>query len=95
MPEDASLQRGAVVLGTLDFAGRQDLARLPKDLTIGGDLILRDTDLEVLPSGLQVGGDLDIEGSRIATLPPGLRVGGDLRLRITPGWSVTTRRQRG
>ena len=51
-----------------------------ENLTVKGNLNLRETALEKLPKGLKVGGNLYLIGSKITELPSGLTVGGDLDL---------------
>jgi len=75
MPEFASLRRGAVVPGTLDLAGRQDLVRLPENLVVHGTLDVRDTQVGNLPETLVVGENLFLTGTPIRTIPDGACIG--------------------
>ena len=59
------------------------IASLPDNLIVGGDLDLRDTQITSLPDNLIVGGDLYLEDIQITSLPDNLIVGGDLDLRDT------------
>ena len=53
------------------------------NLTVGGYLDLRGTNITALPDNLTVGGYLDLEGTNITSLPDNLTVGGYLDLRGT------------
>ena len=53
------------------------------NLTVGGDLNLRGTNITALPDNLTVGGYLDLEDTNITALPDNLIVGGYLDLRGT------------
>jgi hypothetical protein len=57
-----------------------DQFALMTDLTVKGDLDLRDTKIQQLPAGLTVGGNLDLDYTKIEQLPAGLTVGGNLYL---------------
>ena len=57
------------------------------NLTVGGDLYLRGTNITSLPDNLTVGGYLDLEGTNITSLPDNLTVGGSLCLR---GMNITS-----
>jgi hypothetical protein len=59
----------------VDAAGKPSL---PANLTVEGDLDLRDTNITELPKQLVVRGNLDLRGTPIRTLPTCLVVGGDL-----------------
>ena len=54
-----------------------------KNLTVGGYLDLRETQIKELPDNLTVGGCLDLEGTQIKELPDNLTVGGYLDLEGT------------
>lgn len=63
-----------------------DMYRLPKGLTIDGDLNMYDMDITSLPDNLTVEGSLLITGTKITSLPKNLTVGKDLfaeNLKIT------------
>jgi len=53
---------------------------LPDNLTVGGSLDLRGTQITKLPDNLTVGGSLDLRGTQITKLPDNLTVGGYLDL---------------
>ncbi len=53
------------------------------NLTVGGSLDLRGTQITSLPDNLTVGGSLDLGGTQITSLPDNLTVGGSLDLRGT------------
>jgi hypothetical protein len=55
----------------------------PDNLTVGGSLDLRHTQITALPEGLTVGGSLYLRHTQITALPEGLTVGGSLYLRHT------------
>ncbi len=60
-----------------------DYALEDDNLTVGGDLDLRGTNISSLPDNLTVGGGLWLEGTNISSLPDNLTVGGGLWLRGT------------
>jgi hypothetical protein len=60
-----------------------DQFALMTDLTVKGDLDLRDTKIQQLPTGLTVEFDLYLRGTKIEQLPAGLTVKGGLYLRGT------------
>ena len=53
------------------------------NLTVGGYLDLRGTQITSLPDNLTVGGNLDLRGTQITSLPDNLTVRGNLYLRDT------------
>ena len=53
------------------------------NLTVGGYLYLKGTQITSLPDNLTVGGSLDLEGTQITSLPDNLTVGGSLDLKGT------------
>lgn len=64
-----------VVPGDLTLEG--DLAGLPPNLVVKGDLTINGTYIDHLPTGLEVEGNLNLYKTNIATLPEQLSVGGD------------------
>jgi hypothetical protein len=54
--------------------------KLPCNLTVGGWLNLRNTNITSLPDNLTVGGGLYLQGTNITSLPDNLTVGGGLYL---------------
>ena len=54
------------------------LGKMGKDITIDGDLILRDTGLKELPERLIVTGNLDITGTEITSIPADAKIGGKI-----------------
>ena len=66
--------------GNLNLRSYRDLQTLPDNLTVGGGLDLRNTQIASLPDNLTVGGWLDLSGTQIASLPDNLTVGGGLYL---------------
>lgn len=59
------------------------IKKLPKDLTVGGNLDIRYTGITELPERLTVGGSLDIRYTGITELPERLTVGGNLYMDYT------------
>ena len=86
--------------GDLILYRREGFTALQDNLTVGGSLDLRGTQIAALPDNLTVGGYLDLEGTQIAALPKGLVVGKTLDIRNTKiselpddlvvGWSIET-----
>lgn len=73
---------GATVDGELNLAYQS--GRLPDNLSVGGNLILRHSDVEALPHNLAVSGNLDLfYASELTWLPADLTVKGDLVLSYT------------
>ena len=61
---------------TITIEGTEyDLRDLPDDLTVDGDLRLRNLGLEKLPENLTVTGSLDVSYNYLASLPDSLSVG--------------------
>ena len=56
---------------------------LPDNLTIGGDLSMRNSKITTLPNNLTVNGKLNISDTEITTLPDSLKVSGDLDISDT------------
>lgn len=73
----ADFAKGFVFGGGL-YLGGSDVMRLPDDLTVHGDLDLRDMAMSYLPRRLIVTGNLLITGSRISGIPSDTTIGGDL-----------------
>lgn len=64
-----------VVSGDLTLEG--DVADLPPNLVVKGDLTINGTYIDHLPPGLVVEGALDLYKTSIGALPENLSVGGD------------------
>ena len=64
--------------------------RVGNNLTVGGWLDLRDTNITALPDNLTVGGSLDLSGTNITALPDNLTVGGWLDL---SGTNITAQKE--
>lgn len=60
-----------------DLTLEGDVAGLPPNLVVKGDLTINGTDIDHLPAGLVVQGNLDLYKTNIATLPEQLSIGGD------------------
>ncbi len=54
------------------------LGKIGKDVTINGDLILKDTGLKELPEGLIVTGNLDLTGTEVTSIPEDAKIGGKI-----------------
>ena len=57
--------------------------KLPDNLTIGGDLYMRNSKITTLPNNLIVNGDLDLSYTEITSLPNNLIVNGNLNISDT------------
>ena len=73
---------GAVVEGdrcimSADLTLEGDVAALPPNLVVKGDLSINGTYIDHLPAGLVVEGSLDLYKTSIGALPENLSVGGD------------------
>ena len=70
--------------GILEIGGKwYNMAELPNNMEVSGDLDLRETPDFNFPSGLHVTGDLTMEDSNITKLSSGLSVDGNLDLSST------------
>ncbi|MCP3463075.1 hypothetical protein [Bradyrhizobium sp. CCGUVB23] len=54
------------------------LGKIGKDVTINGDLILKNTGLTELPQGLIVTGNLDLTGTEVTSIPEDTKIGGKI-----------------
>ena len=68
--------------GDLDLSDTQT-TKLPDNLRVGGDLVIKWIPIASLPEKLSVGGSLELWGTQISKLPDNLRVGRDLKLSLT------------
>jgi hypothetical protein len=76
---DLENAEGLVTDDTLAL-GSTRVKKLPKNLTVNGDLHLSDTPITHLPSGLRVNGDLWLNHSKLVELPNDLKVNGSLHI---------------
>ena len=67
----------------LDDMGIEYTEAVDGQISVGGSLYLRGTQITALPEGLSVGGYLYLRGTQITALPEGLSVGGYLDLEGT------------
>jgi hypothetical protein len=77
----SSMPDGTTLHGYVFINGDTPITTLPDNLTVQGDLHLKNSDIKELPSGLHVWGELFIIGGEISVLPSDLKVGKQLFIR--------------
>ena len=70
--------------GSLYLSNNEKLEKLPKGLTVKGNLWLANTPITSLPEGLTVENSLILSNTKITSLPKGLKVKRNLWVENTP-----------
>ncbi|AYN26704.1 hypothetical protein D8682_06705 [Buttiauxella sp. 3AFRM03] len=84
IPYSVSRHGSIDIPGNLNLADKKNVVTLPDNLTVGGSVYLRGTQITTLPEYLTVGRDLNLSGIQITTLPASLRVGSCIELTTLP-----------